>query len=418
MGPEQFAASIVDGSVMPLLGELVFDRGPVLSPEEVAERSGITVEQLQTLGIALGLARPWRDRDLRILELLRTFSGVGLPWEAIVEGARVYGDTMRRLADTEVRLVHVHVHERQLAAGVGADEVSRQIGELEQAVTPLIDPLIQYLHREHLLQAAIEDMFLHHLGESAPLPGASPLAAPRGAAPGRTPLGSVEATILFVDVAAFTALAESEGDEQAARVLDLVDDVVRALALEHDGKLVKQIGDGFMLAFHTPSEAVRFAIGLQDVLHRAGDLPSVRIGMNTGAVLHRAGDYLGSTVNVASRIAGAAMAGQVLLSDAVASGLRDAVTSGLDDGVRIEQVGVRLLRGIDEPLALWRVVRDETARDPVCGAEVGAPAARLRRDGQEIVFCSEECLRRFVGDADAAGRDPVPDPAGSSGGTA
>jgi YHS domain-containing protein len=48
-------------------------------------------------------------------------------------------------------------------------------------------------------------------------------------------------------------------------------------------------------------------------------------------------------------------------------------------------------------LPLWRVVAPDAALDPVCGADVGAaPAARLTRDGREVVFCSEACLRAFV----------------------
>jgi class 3 adenylate cyclase len=114
----------------------------------------------------------------------------------------------------------------------------------------------------------------------------------------------------------------------------------------------------------------------------------MRIGLNHGTVLYRGGDYVGSAVNVASRVTGAAMAGQVLMTESVASS---------DHGVDLEQVGVRLLRGVDAPLPLWRVVAQEPARDPVCGSVVvGTPAARLTRDGADVVFCSDECLRAFV----------------------
>jgi len=82
------------------------------------------------------------------------------------------------------------------------------------------------------------------------------------------------------------------------------------------------------------------------------------------------------------------MPGQVLMTESVAN---------TDHGVDLEQVGVRLLRGVDSPLPLWRVLAHEPVRDPVCGtAVVGTPAARLTRDGADVVFCSEECLRAFV----------------------
>jgi adenylate cyclase len=375
--PEDLSVAIDAGTVEAMLDDILFDRGPTYTLEQAAERAGRDVEQLRALRTALGLSRPvLHERDLQMLDVFKTVSAAGLPWEAILEGARVMGDTLRRLAETEVRLVHVYIHERLIAAGASEEDVSRQIFGFEKAMTPLLEPLIQHVHRHHLLQAAIEDMFLHLMSAST-VP---------------TTLGSVQTTIVFADVASFTSLADTEGDEAAAQVLDQLDGIVRALALEHEGKLVKQIGDGFMLVFRRPPDAVHFAVGLQDLVRRAGELPAVRIGINTGAVLHRAGDYVGSAVNVASRVSSAAMPGQILATDTV-------VKEVDDDAIELQEVGVRLLRGVDEPFALWRVMRTGEERDPVCGAEVGSRATtRLRRDGRDVGFCSEECLRRFVED--------------------
>jgi adenylate cyclase len=155
-------------------------------------------------------------------------------------------------------------------------------------------------------------------------------------------------TIAFVDIASFTALAEASGDETAVHVLDRIDAVVRPLLVEHDGKLVKQVGDGFMLAFRDPADAVRFAAATQDELSRDRELPAIRVGMNTGPALYRTGDYLGSAVNVASRVVSSAMPGQILLTEPVAK----AASNG---GIPVEEVGVRMMRGVDEPLALYRV---------------------------------------------------------------
>jgi adenylate cyclase len=374
--PAHLADAIKAGAVE-MLHDVLFDPGPTYTLEQAAERAGVEAEQVRALQIAFGFSgQVLRERDLEMLDVFKTMSAAGLPWEAILEGARVMGDTLRRLAETEVRLVHVYIHERLIAAGASEEEVSRQIFGVQEAVAPLLDPLIQHVHRDHLLQAAIEDVFLHLVsGSTVP-----------------ATLGSVETTIVFADVASFTALADAEGDEAAARVLDQVDGVVRALALEHEGKLVKQLGDGFMVVFRRPGNAVHFAIACQGVVRRDADLPALRIGINTGAVLHRAGDYVGSAVNLAARVTGAAMPGQIVMTDTVAREVDE-------EAVRLEEVGVRLLRGVDEPLALWRVAHDDETRDPVCGLEVGTTAAvRLHRDGRDVAFCSEECLRRFVED--------------------
>jgi adenylate cyclase len=127
-----------------------------------------------------------------------------------------------------------------------------------------------------------------------------------------------------------------------------MDATVRPLLVDHDGKLVKQVGDGFMLAFRDPADAVRFAVATQAELARDPELPAIRVGINTGPALYRTGDYLGGAVNVASRVVNSAMPGQILLTDPVA-------TAAIKAGIEVEELGVRMMRGVDDPLALYRV---------------------------------------------------------------
>lgn len=371
--PEKLVDEVRNGAFATMFGHRLFEPSETVTFEEAAVTAGVTPEQLRDLFVALGLPKDvLRVEDQPMADMIRAVLTTGLPWVALLELARVMGDSLRRVAEAAIRLVHVYVHERLTAAGVSDDEIGRQITSIQENAGPLLEPAILWVHGEHLLQAAIEDAFLHALS-----------ATPAGSA-----LGSVEATIAFADVASFTDLVERAGDAVAAETLDRIDAAVRALALEHDGKLVKQIGDGFMLAFREPVNGLRFAVALQLATGPARGLPAVRIGLNHGTALYRAGDYVGSAVNVASRVSGAAMPGQVLMTETIARA---------DHGIELEQVGVRLLRGLDSPLPLWRVVIFEPARDPVCGAEVvGVPAARLSRDGEEVVFCSEDCLRAFV----------------------
>ena len=86
------------------------------------------------------------------------------------------------------------------------------------------------------------------------------------------------------------------------------------------------------------------------------------------------------------------MPDQILVTDTVVAELHD-------ESITVEEVGVRLMRGVDAPLVLWRIAHGTETRDPVCGAGVGAiAAARLSRGGQALAFCSEECLRKYVED--------------------
>jgi adenylate cyclase len=336
--PARLAQDIRDGKLEVWLGELLFDVGETVDVREAAERLGFDVGQLAALLAALGLPDDrLSERDLEIAEGIQVALASGLPYEGILETARVLGDSMRRIAEAETRLVHVHMHERLIAAGVPEREVNEQIFGIQDALAPMMDPMLVRFHHRHLMYAAVEDALLHTVGSTTP---------------GSTP-GSIEVTIVFVDLASFTLLTETQGDAEAVRVLGRVDELMRPQVLRHHGRVVKQIGDGFMLAFREAADAVRATIALREVLAEPG-IPNMRAGINTGVAVFRGSDYLGSTVNVASRVASAAMADQILLTSTTADRI-----SG--EGLALEEVGVRLLRGVDEPLALYRPVGSRTA---------------------------------------------------------
>jgi adenylate cyclase len=377
--PPRLGAAIASGEVEPFLGEYTYPREARLTIEEASKRTGIELEALRELLTSLGWARPWFvEGDLRALEGFKVIGASGMPPEATVEGARVFGDTLRRLAETLVRLVHVHIHERLIEEGVPEDEVIRRIHGLQEAALPLLDGIVERVFHEHLLQADIEDAYVH-LVDTDPVGGR----------------GSVEAAIVFIDVESFTTLTETRGDQVAIDVMSRLDSVVRSLALERDGKVVKTIGDALMLAFRDPASAATFAAAVHEGAERDPDIPGLRIGIHCGPAVYRAGDYLGATVNLASRVTGTATAGQTVLTQAVAE--------KLGDGAPVAPLSVRLLRGAERPVQLYRLTRHEERRDPTCGRSVESPpAARLRRDGEELWFCSEDCLRDYLASSPAA----------------
>lgn len=372
---EEIAGLVESGSEeYPSLDLLYPKDGKGLSLEDAAERVGLTAAQVADLRTAIGLPGGMvLDADLPALEGVRKLLDLGLPWDAILEASRVLGDALRRFAETEMRLTHEYLHEPMEASGMSNRELAAQSEEIVQNFLPLIDPMLVFLHRQHLVRAAVADAVLH-------------LEA------GGKPTGGLQVAVLFMDLTSFTAMADIHGDEAAAKVLDRLDVLVRILAQEHHGTLAKQIGDAFMLVFDDPENALGFATAIETAASGEERFPAMRIGIHAGPVLYRVGDYVGSTVNIASRVASAAMPNEILITSPVA-GFSDRA------GVVTEQVGVRMIRGISEPLTLYRVVRDREpgSRDPVCGMVVGEDAAgRLVREGREYVFCSERCLKTFL----------------------
>ena len=159
--------------------------------------------------------------------------------------------------------------------------------------------------------------------------------------------------------------------------------------------MVKHIGDALMLAFRRPVDAVDFAGRLHGAVDRDPSLPGLRVSMHSGPAIYRGGEYIGSRVNLVSRVTSTATAGQTVITDAVAG--------GLGDGAPVESVGVRMLRGYEQPVTLYRLRRQEQRRDPACGEMVSSPpAARLMQGDEELWFCSEQCLRDYLAAARTA----------------
>lgn len=158
--------------------------------------------------------------------------------------------------------------------------------------------------------------------------------------PALAPDGTI--TLLFSDVEGSTALNHAIGDARFAAVLRAHDRRARRLARQHDGRLVKSQGDGLMLAFKRPMDAVRFAVAFQRELAATDDeVPlSVRIGIHTGAAQTRQGDFFGANVAFAARVCGAADGGEVLVSAAVRERVADDGDLPLRRGPRANLRGI------------------------------------------------------------------------------
>ena len=132
--------------------------------------------------------------------------------------------------------------------------------------------------------------------------------------------GHQEMALLFTDLVGFSSWALDAGDEEALELLRAVGTAVEAAILCHEGRIVKRLGDGLMATFLRPSSAVSAALEANDSLRNVqlnGYQPRMRAGIHLGRPRKIGGDYLGVDVNIAARVAAAAKADQVLISDAV-----------------------------------------------------------------------------------------------------
>jgi adenylate cyclase len=146
--------------------------------------------------------------------------------------------------------------------------------------------------------------------------------------------GDLEIGLLFTDLVGFSSWALEAGDAATIELLRQVGTSVEAAILAQDGRIVKRLGDGLMATFLDPRAAVDAALDAQEEVGEIevdGYRPRMRAGIHWGRPRRLGGDYIGVDVNIAARVADAAKAEQVMVSDSV---LERIDLDGLDLGRR------------------------------------------------------------------------------------
>ena len=356
---------------------------PRFTLAESAELAGLNLDQARTFVEATGVADSagmLEEDDIGCLSSLKVALDAGYPPDALMQVVRVYADLMRRAAEVGHRTSHLYLHHQE----PGAQHTEKSHEQLFNRVEPLVEPVLMYFFRKGAIQAAWDDMLMH-LEEEAGL--VDPPEIP----------GQIRQAIMFVDLASFTPLAEAMGDLKAAEVVSRFAEMVRIANVRCHGRVVKQIGDGFMIVFPECYSAVSFALELEERAVSEPQFPAIRVGLHYGPVLYREGDYVGSNVNIASRLADSADRHQILVSAEVRDRAREL------EGVEWTRIGNQRLKGLATEVELFepRAAAADTIEkvtDPVCGMELGKGevAAHLTRNGVEHSFCSDDCLRQFV----------------------
>lgn len=291
---------------------------------------------------ALSLAEPepgsrlmQEDEEL-VLRLLEIVEATHAP-DLGLRVARLLGEGLRR--STEAILgVYGEAVERAIGptSGVPSEEVNQRYLAPWNRYAQIAPELGRWLTERHL-SAAIDafsvtttERFLMDLGV-VPQREESPPA------------------IAFVDLTGFTRLAAERGDESAARLALEFGQLADALATDHAGRLVKLLGDGALLHFASPTEAIEATLELLARLPGEG-LPMGHAGIAAGPVVIRDGDVFGRTVNLASRLSDRAEPDSILLSAEAAE------ASAPEGRFRLERHGREQLAGFPQSVEIFRVV--------------------------------------------------------------
>jgi class 3 adenylate cyclase len=350
---------------------------------DAAARAGVDQGLFGRLWAACGLRDEFaaNEYDLEAIRCLAAAIQGGMPEEAMLQIARVFADALGKVAEANIRLFHYYVHERLRAEGFTGSELVAATQSMSRPLSLLIEPTITYFHRKAWIRALRED-FVVHVAECCPPSTAD---AP----------GSVVLTVLFVDLVSFTALTAAMGDSVAAEVVESFSDIVLDSASRWNGRVVKQIGDEFMVVFDDVTDALTCGLEIEARTAEKSMFPAVHLGAHTGPVLYRQADYVGATVNLAARVAGVATPHQFLVTAAVRDKSQDA-------NMNFAPIGHGVLKGISDEVDLFEVAigarRPDRAVDPVCGMQLDRTdiSIRLPPEQREVAFCSVACLQRYV----------------------
>ncbi|HET9851841.1 MAG TPA: adenylate/guanylate cyclase domain-containing protein, partial [Candidatus Limnocylindrales bacterium] len=166
---------------------------------------------------------------------------------------------------------------------------------------------------------------------------------------------------LFSDMRGFTAFAERHGNKAAADAVSRFLDIARNAIARHEGAEVKTEGDAIHAVFPSASSAVLCGLEIVDAAAelnaREPDRPlGLGVGVHAGEAVETAEGYIGRAVNIAARLCAAARPGEVLVSSTVKGITQASIPVGFIPR------GRRRLKGIQDPIVVYAVTRDTTAR--------------------------------------------------------
>jgi adenylate cyclase len=317
--------------------DLLPDTGGSITLAEVAAESGLEPELVERILVVLGTPKGRQHQlsedDAEAIAQIARVLATGFPLVAFLQLLRVYVQSVRRIADAEVRLFHLYVHEPMIRDGVPELEMAEEMGELAGRVLPFAAPLTEYLHTRYLRYFVEQDVVGHMESDTALMDTAE------------MQLGHVHVALCFIDLTGFTRYTEEEGDLEA---LDAVEVFVAEVeeSLPREATIVKTIGDEVMVVSPDAAGLTEWAVGF---LARFARRPQPRVGIHLGDAVYRDGDYFGSQVNLVHRVVNRALAGEVLVTDRVAAAVADRAALSL------EPIGEVNLKGFPAPTALFIV---------------------------------------------------------------
>jgi class 3 adenylate cyclase len=298
-----------------------------VSPRAIEEAGGLSADDviasIKGFGLSIESAdEPWfTEEEARVFIALADL-GALWPRDTYLQVSRVYGQALATIARAEVQSAVRNLED------LAAEASLRDLRDGMEALLPLADPILAGVHRRWIE---------HELAQTSVFAVEEKGGAARGA---------VRVALLFVDIKNFTAYVDTSGDRAGVAAIEQFDEIVSE-ELGETGRLVKALGDGFMLAYPGGAEAVAAGYAMMRRMSRDHG-PTLHASVHEGPALYRGGDYFGQTVNLAARLLGLSGTDEMLATRAVVESSAERFDWELRATTQI--------RGFRDPIEIFRLV--------------------------------------------------------------
>ena len=282
------------------------------------------------LGTPTAVEGSLTEQDVDAMKRIAGVLDSGFPLVALLQLIRVYAQSIRKIAEAEVRLFHLFVHEPLIAEGVDALQMAEEMEGLARDLFPSAAPLMSYIHNRYLRFYTEQDVVGHMEAELD----------------GSRQLGRVMMTFCFVDLTGFTRFTEEEGDEEALDLVERFVDTVEATLPFRSARREddRRRGDDRLAGSGDADRVVRW---IPRPVLRA--VPAARRASTWGAPYIATATTSAGDVNLTHRVVARALGGEVIITRAVA----DAI--GNSEYLELEPIGKVGLKGFPEPIELYTV---------------------------------------------------------------
>src|SRR5688572_53333 len=158
------------------------------------------------------------------------------------------------------------------------------------------------------------------------------------------------AAIMFTDIVGYTALMGKD-EQKAFELLDKNRQIQKPIIEQHNGRWIKELGDGVMASFNTVSEAVNAAITIQQTCNASKQF-QLRVGIHLGEVVFENDDVFGNGVNIASRIQAITHPGSIYISETVHNSISN------KKEFQTKFIKEEKLKNVKEPVKIYQVIAE------------------------------------------------------------